>query len=336
MRQLKIALSLLLLATMATAQSTVEDFVREGIQHHEKGDYNQAIKSYKKALEIEPNSPLVHYEMALSYFKKEDYKRTIKHSDVVIDQKKEYILQAYLTKGSALDLMGKTNESIKLFKKAIKKMDDHYLLHYNLALNYYRINDLENAEKSVIEAIENNSNHASSHLMLAQIHHSQANSVQALLAVHYFLLLEPNSARSEAAYRMLQKNFGGNVAQDENKPNTINITVNAATDEEFSAAALMISLLQVTKNLEENADKTDDELFVENTESFFKMMGEMKDKNKGIWWDFYTPLFDDLARSEHIATYCKYITQSGNETARLWLDENEDQLTEFAEWLKTR
>ena len=71
--------------------------------------------------------------------------------------------------------------------------------------------------------IEENSNHSSSHLMLANIHQQKGNSVQTLLAVHYFLFLEPNSKRSHEAYQILQQNFGGNVSKDKDKPNTINI-----------------------------------------------------------------------------------------------------------------
>ena len=326
----------LFLTTQIFAQTDIENFVNEGIQFHDNGDYEKAIETYKKALQLDPNSTLVNYEIALSYFTKGNYKESIKYSDVVLKQNKDYMLQAYMTKGSALDMLGKTKESIKLFEKAIKETIDHYLLYYNLGLNYYKLNDLDNAEENVIKAIELNPNHSSSHLMLAYIHNQKGNSIQTLLATHYFLFLEPNSQRSLEAYSILQKNFGGNVSKDENNSNTINILLSPNSDSQFGAAELMVSMLEASKSLEQNEEKTEDQMFIENTEKFFKILGELKKKkNKEIWWTFYTTFFYDIAKSEHIETYCKYITQSSNENSGKWITENKKQLNEFDKWLKS-
>ena len=329
-------IAIVLFSTKIFAQSEIENFVQEGIQSHDNGDYEKAIETYKKALKLDPKSTLVNYEIALSYFTKGDYKEAVMYSDIVLKQNKDYLLPAYITKGSSLDMLGKTKESIKLFKKAIKKTDGHYLLYYNLGLNYYNTSDLDSAEKNVIKAIELNPNHSGSHLMLAHIHNQKGNSVQTLLATHYFLFLEPNSNRALEAYAMLQKNFGGNVSKDENKANTINILLSPNNDSQFGAAELMISMLEASKSLEGNKGKTDDEMFIQNTEKFFKILGELKKKkNKEIWWTFYTPFFYEIAKSEHLETYCKYISQIGNENSKKWIAENESQLNEFDKWLKT-
>jgi lipopolysaccharide biosynthesis regulator YciM len=329
-----ITLLLLLFSTHLLAQSTIEKFVKQGIEYHDNGEYDLAIETYKKALDIDQNSPLVHYEIALSFFKKGDYEETIKHSDIVLNQNADYLIQAYMAKGSALDMLGKTKKSIKLFEKAIKKSGGHYLLYYNLALNYYKLNELNKAEENVLSAIELNSNHPSSHLILANIHNSQGNSVQSLLATHYFLFLEPNTSRSIQTYQMLQENFGGNVTRDENKPNTVNIMLSINDDSQFGAAELMVSLLEASKSTEENKGKTEDELFIENTDSFFTILGELnKKKDNDIWWSFYIPFFYDIADSEHIETYCKYISQSGNKNSMEWLYENETKIEEFDKWL---
>jgi tetratricopeptide (TPR) repeat protein len=328
-------LILVCLSTQCIAQSTIEDFVDEGVKCHENGDYDKAIQMYKKALELNPKSTLANYEIAFSYFAKGDYKKAIKHSDVVLDQEQEYMTLAYVIKGSSLDMLGKTKESIKLFEMAITKTGGHYLLYYNLGLNYYKMNDLENAEENAIKAIESNPTHSSSHLMLANIHHQKGNEVQTLLAIHYFLLLEPNTSRSADALQILLENFGGNVSQSKNKPNTMNILFSPNKDSQFGAAELMISLLAVGKSLEKNKGKTEDELFVDNTGSFFSVLGEMKkETNKDIWWTFYTTFFYELAKSNHLETYCKHITQSSNKNSQKWLTENQDKVDDFETWLQ--
>lgn len=326
-------LAMLLFSTQIFAQTDVENIVIEGMEFHDNGDYDKAIETYKKALKIDKKSPLVHYEIALSYFSKGNYNEAVKYSDVVIKKDKELMLEAYMIKGSALDLLGKTKESIQLFKNVLKE-EKHYLLYYNLSFNYFKLKDYENAEENVIKAIELNPNHATSHLMLAHIHDRKGNSVQALLASHFFLFLEPNSPRSIEGYDMLMESFRGNVTKGEGNSGSTKILYSPSNDSLFSAMQMMISILGASKSLEKYADKTDDEMFVENTRIFFKVLGELNDdKNKEIWFTLYTTFFYDLAQSEHLETYCKYITQSENENSREWLEENQSKLYDFDKWL---
>lgn len=326
----------LLLSLQITAQN-INTYIEEGIAHHDNGEYDKALEAYSKALVLDPQSTVVNYEMALSYFHKKDYKNAIARADIVLDKKGDNMMNAFLIKGSALDMLGDVKESIKLFQKAIKKYPDDYLLYYNLALNYYKLREMDKAEENVIKAIEKNPNHSSSHWMLANIQDANGNKIQSLLANHYFLFLEPDSSRSLEAYNLLRENFGGNVTQDKDKPNTINVSVMMGGDDDdpFSVASLMLGLMGASNLLPENSDKTQEELFVENTDSFFKILGELKKKNQtGLYWDFYVPFFYDLANSDYLETYCMFISQIGNENAVSWLEANVDKLEAFDAWLK--
>ena len=333
MKQILTVFVLVLCASYSYAQ-TADDLLIKGIEYHDSGEYDKAIETYLEALEIEPKSDLINYEIALSYFSDGQNEKAIIYANKVIKLKSEHIVQAYVVKGSALDELGRTKESIKLFEKAIKKHKDSYLLYFNLALNYYQIYELDKAEENAIKAIEVNQYHASSHFMLASINSMNGNVVQALLASHYFLYLEPNSTRSPDVYEILMENFGGNVSKDTDNPNNINITLSPGNDSRFGAAELMISLFFLTNNSEENEEKTKDELFIENTQSIFKMLGEMEEeKSTDVWWGLYIPFFNDIAQSEHIETYCHYIQQSGNENAKIWVEENKERIEEFSIWL---
>lgn len=336
MKKQTLILGLIFISTLIYSQENIDSLVQAGIQYHDNGEYEKAIQCYQRALDIAPNSPLVNYEMALTCMYAKDYENSIKHSDKVIELNDKLVLEAYITKGSCLDYLGETEESINLFEKAIKDFGDNYLLYYNLGYNYYNIKSYDKAEEALKNAINTKSDHASSHLLLGYLMADKNQRVQSLLCLHYFLFLEPNSARSETAYNLLQEQFGGNVEKDEDKPNHINIYLDPnQTSNEFGAADMMVSMLEASKSLEENEGKNEDELFIENTTSFFKVLGELKKKkNKGLWWDFYVPLFYDIAKSEHIDTYCYYIGQSSNSKAIDWLNENGEKIEKFDAWLQ--
>lgn len=336
MKKQVLIIGLVLISTLIYSQINVDSLVQKGIQYHDNGQFDKAIETYKTALEIEPNSPMINYEIAMTYMYAKDYINSIKHSDKVIDLNDKYILPAYITKGSCLDYMGKTQESIQLFEEGIKKFGDNHLLYYNLGCNYYNLKEYDKAEQALINAIKTKSDHASSHLLLGYLMTNKSQKVQSLLCLHYFLFLEAKSERAKTAYNLLQKQFGGNVERDKDKPDHLNIFVDPnQLENEFGAGNLMISMLEATKSLEENKGKSEDELFIENTTSFFKILGELKKKkNTGLWWDFYVPFFYDIAKSEHIDTYCYYISQSSSDTARDWLKSNETEIFEFNKWLK--
>ncbi|MDR2839929.1 MAG: tetratricopeptide repeat protein [Paludibacter sp.] len=335
MKKFTLILGLLLSAFLLNGQNTVDNLVQIGIEYHDKGEYSKAIETYKEALQIEPKSYVVNYEIAFSYNALGDYQNAIKYSDIAI--KFGNLANAYILKGSCLDELGRTKESIKLFEKAIKKFKNEHLLYFNLGIDYFNIGNNAKAENAFINAINVKSNHSSSHFMLGRLKNNEYQRAPSLLSLYYFLMLEPNSKRSTLAYELLNKQLAGNVKQDTSQQkNTINISLNSnQIKSEFGAAEMMIGLLGAAKYLDENKDKSSEELFVENTKSFFSVLGELKElgKNKNFWWNFYVPFFYDLAKSDYLETFCYYISQSSNEKATKWLEENAEKLNEFQSWL---
>ncbi len=335
MRNKLLTLFFFLLSCSAYNQTEVESLVSSGIKYHDKGQYDQAINSYKKALQIDPNSSLVNYEISYTYLMAGDYENSLIHSSKVIKLNDKYVLESYVSKSSCLDYLGQTEEAIKLLEKGIKKFGDNYLLYYNLAFDYYKIENYEKARTAAINALNENMTHASSHLLLGYIMNDLNLKPQSLLSLYYFLFLEPNSERAKTAYNLLQQIIKGNVQKDPDSPNQINIFLNGDQENpEYGAVELMIGALQATRYTEENEGKSDEDFFIESTKSIFSIFGELKNKKcKGLWWDFYVPFFYKLAKSENIDTFCYYISQGSNKTALSWLKNNSDKIEQFESWL---
>ncbi|MGL1891638.1 MAG: tetratricopeptide repeat protein [Spirochaetaceae bacterium] len=303
-----------------TANEEVDSYVDQGIKSHDAGEYDKAIDYYKKALKIEPDNSLVQYEISLTYLYKGDYSEALKYSEMVIKKNDKHLLSAIINKGSCLDYLGRTQESIELFESAIKQYGDHYLLYYNLGINYYRIKDYLKAEEIINNAIRTNNNHASSHNLLSYIMSETNQKAKSILSLYYFLFLEPNSSRSKTAYDRLISNFT-------KTPGDANITINPNQLESgFLAADLALESFRILESTDDN--------FINNSESLFNILGEIKKDNRGFTWDFYVPFFYKIAQSEHLKTFCHYISQSTNEESVKWLTNNRDELEKFSLWLK--
>jgi len=126
-----------LLVNSAFAQKSEQTLIEEGIELHDKGQYQDAIKKYSEALKINPKSTIATYEMALSYLKLKKYKDASKYSSIVINSNdKSLSVGAYCVKSEALAEMGDVDKAIDWLKEGLAKNGDDYLLHFNLAINY--------------------------------------------------------------------------------------------------------------------------------------------------------------------------------------------------------
>lgn len=317
---------LLLLCHGLIAQEN--NFIKEGIKMHDKGDYAGAIEMYKKALQSDKNSIHAHYEIASSYLALKDYTNTLKHANIVITRNFDYVDQAYILKGSALDLSGRKTEAINAYNQAVKKYPKNHLLYYNLALTNFNLQNYNDAADALIKALNLNPLHASSHFLLGMCMIARGKRVQASLALYNFLLLEPKTKRSVSALMALEDEWknAGNVKPAFKKANA------KKAEDEFETATLMMDMLEAAKKNEANKNKAAITLFAENTQTLFTILGEEKKEKKGFWWNFYVDYFYTLANNHHTEALCYYINQSKDDVYDVWLKDNLPKMEALSEW----
>ena len=324
---------LVVMAAFVQAQpSDVKRLIEQGAALHDEGNYVGAIEKYQEALRIDKNSALANYEISSSYFASKEYEKAIRYSDVLIAGKMEFSDQAYIVKGSALDMMEKPKEAVKSYKEGIREFPKNYLLHYNLAYTYYNMRDVKATEEALQHALRLNPEHASSHLLLGFLMSDKGNRVKSLLALYNFLLLEPKGKRATSAYELVQAQLKQGVKKDTEKNTTITLSDTKESDE-FRAAELMLSLTEAAKGLEKNENKNQYELFSDQTKSFFTVLGELKNKNKGFWWDFYVDFFYTLTEKSYAEPLSYYISQSlQDDKINSWMITHKDQVDALSAW----
>ncbi len=322
---------LVISSTSLFAQDNLEALVKEGITLHDSGKYSQAIEKYEEALKIDSKSPLVLYEISYSYFALQDFKMAAKYSKKVIKLKDKYLNEAYMIYGSALDNMGEPKKAVKVYKEAIEKYPDDYLLYFNLGLTQYRMKDLSNAEGNFIQAIKLNSSHATSHLSLGAVNMEMGNKSKALLALYYFLTVEPNTERSKNAIQFIESVINQGVSKDGDKEISITL-LSDNMESDFGVVDMFLSLKTATY-LSEEEEKPED-LFLDLTKSFFEILEEQREGKSGFWWDAYVNVLMLFNNEEHLETYTHFIRQSSNSKSSKWLQENEDKVEAMFDSLK--
>jgi len=99
----------------------------------------------------------------------------------------------------------------------------------------------------------------------------------------------------------------------------------------------MISLTAASKYLEENKGKSEFELFSESNKSLFTILGELKGKNNGFWWDFYVTIFYDLVNSNNVEAFSYYISQSEkSDLINKWITDNSAKIQSLTNWIEKK
>jgi hypothetical protein len=97
----------------------------------------------------------------------------------------------------------------------------------------------------------------------------------------------------------------------------------------------MISLAAVKGYTEDDKHKSKMELFVEMNDKIFRILGELKKDNKGIWWDLYASKLYDLILTNNNEAFSYYISQSTHDESVInWISENSHAMQSLMEWIK--
>ncbi|MEN6375052.1 MAG: tetratricopeptide repeat protein [Smithella sp.] len=106
-------------------------YINRGSAYGEKGDYDLAIKDYKKVVEeIDPQNALAYINRGNAYGKKGDYDLAMKDFTKVVEEIDPQNIRAYINRGTAHGEKGDYNLAIDDFTKVVEEIDPQNALAY--------------------------------------------------------------------------------------------------------------------------------------------------------------------------------------------------------------
>ena len=342
----------------------VDEIIKIGIEHHDAREFKKAIESYNQALEIDPNSMIATYELALSYLAMRDYKNAAEYSSKVIDSdNKELLIGAYGVKSESLAETGKVDKAIELLESALRKLGNDYYLHFNLALNYFKKGDLDKTIFHVDNALNLDKTQSGAYLLSAYALSDKQRWVQSILSFQTFLMMEPDSHRSKNAFEeMLQEMQLKEVTEKPVERSFIQKQLERKTSKNDTVASnkkvpelgmfngvdreLIYKAIEATKD-SLNTDVRKDTLitdstnttlynsFKEVTRTIFTVLSEENDGTKeGLMWSFHVPVITAILNSPYFDTYCRYISVAYFPESLEWWENNQESAAKFVRWFE--
>jgi tetratricopeptide (TPR) repeat protein len=106
----------------------------------------EAIQTYQKVLDMEPEHAAAHINLGTLYYNRQEYNLAEKHYRRAIEIDPRYAL-AYFDLGNVLDETGRVSEAIQTYKTALQFAPTYADAHYNLALAYEKMKEARKALK---------------------------------------------------------------------------------------------------------------------------------------------------------------------------------------------
>lgn len=323
--------AVLLLSVNTFAQDAQTKQMEEAKKLYDAGKYSEAASTYKKILSKDKNSVAANMEMANTQLALKNYSEAIVYSDKVIAANVPQANQAYAVKGSAQGLKGDYDAAVLTLKDGINKFPDDFFLYYNLAFTQLNSSQYSQAEASAKKAVALKPDFAGSHLVLGQSMFYQNKRVPSMLALYYFLLLEPNSPRSASALTLIDQAVNLGITKEGDK---INVQIPNKENDEFGTADVIISLTQANRYDEKNKSKSEQQIFCENTRTLFVTLGEnSKTGNKEIWWSMYVPFFYEMTKNDNVDAFChQALLSKNNNNVNNWVRDNKSKIDKLNSW----
>ncbi|MGI6572917.1 MAG: tetratricopeptide repeat protein [Fermentimonas sp.] len=330
----------------------VNELITEGVEFHDAGDYEGAIDCYLEALELDSTSVLANYELSLSYLALKDFENALEYSSwVIISSDEQLCSGAYAVKSEALAGLNRVDEAIELLREGLEKHGDEYLLHFNMALNYYKKGNIDKTLEHLKRAIDLDKRHSGAFLLNAYALNDRGLWIQSILSFQMFLLLEPDSRRSKNAFEeMLQtmrvkkkeepveRSFTqlqmtrGESATAPYLGNSSPLASQSSIDQS-SIYRVITSTIDSLKAVDTNIDEF--KLFKTVNKAFISELEEESMGNKeGILWTFYVPFFSRISNSNYYDTFCRYISVSYYPESLEWWQQNPDAAVNFVIWFE--
>lgn len=122
---------------IANFDDVIELFTRGVAMEEHPSTHDEAIRTYLRLLEIEPEHAATHINLGTLYYNRQDFVSAEKHYRAAVAADARYAL-AYFDLGNVLDETERVEDAVIAYRTAIQLAPTYADAHYNLALAYER------------------------------------------------------------------------------------------------------------------------------------------------------------------------------------------------------
>lgn len=145
-----------------------EDWAFKGLEEYEKSDLEEAVFSWKKALEKNPEDKYIYGFLGAAYYNLKEYRSAIENLNKAIELNPENS-EAYYNRGGTYLKLGQFERAMQSFDRAIELDPKAIDVYKGIALAYHKSKSYENAIDNYNKVIDLDPNDTESYLSISEI-----------------------------------------------------------------------------------------------------------------------------------------------------------------------
>jgi tetratricopeptide (TPR) repeat protein len=167
-------------------------------------DLGAAVKSFKKATEIEPKFTEAHLMLGMAQLGQKHYDEAEKSLSKAITLDSTFA-PAFVGLGEAQNSQGKFDDAERNLSKAVALSPDSPEAHYELAKSLWALKRWEQAEPHVTRSLALKPDYPDAHVLMGNILLRKRDAEGALREFHEYLRLDPKGAMVEPTRELVSK-----------------------------------------------------------------------------------------------------------------------------------
>ncbi len=152
--------------------------------------FKSAIGNFKKAIKINPNLPIIFYNLGLSFHYDKNFESALSSYKKAIKLNPDHA-DTYCNMGMSFNEKGDFKRAIKSYRKTLEINPDHIGAHYNLGAIYSKTGELNLAIKNYKKATALNPKNTSSYNSLGEVYYSIGNLNESIINYKKAIGLQP-------------------------------------------------------------------------------------------------------------------------------------------------
>lgn len=330
--------------TRVPAQMTPrhETLIREGVELHDKGQFDQAIRKYQAVLDEQPTNVVALFELAYSYLAMRDFDRTIETGRKGAEFTSDLLPLFYDVIASALESSGQPQQAIETYRQGIALAPDTAVLYHNMAVTYREsLHNDEEARRALKTAASLAPLNADVQLLLGQVYQSGGYTIPSILALSTYLIIEPAGPQALKGYglwRALLKGALDSLPDGSAPPDAAMRGTTprpAKTDEgDFSAAERQIAPSYKAMMAKMDEGTSEIAALVSQVDALLAALpSETAGGPPAFAQRHYVPFFTALRRNSYVEPFVYWASQRAPVPGvREWIGANEARVRQFLDW----
>jgi Flp pilus assembly protein TadD len=176
----------------------------EGLDFFKKGQYAEAIESFKKAIEKNPDSVEIYYNLGLSYLRNGDIDEAILSFEKAIELKPDSVV-VHLAQGECYFNKGEDEKAMNSFSRALEIQPNDPRTYYNIGIVYYKNDDPERASAYFEQAIAIDPKFSSAYYQAGLASIKKGDFKKAVKFFEDFLKIEPDAPEAASVESLIQE-----------------------------------------------------------------------------------------------------------------------------------